>query len=133
MADALTEELLELNDRLLRCIAEADWDTYRELCDPTLTAFEPEAQGQLIEGLAFHRFYFDLAGVKGPHQTTMAAPRVRLLGDVGLVTYVRLVQRVGTDGAPRTQAFEETRLWQRSDGRWRHIHFHRSALGKASS
>ena len=133
MSDAQTNELLQLNQRLLDSIAGADWATYEELCDPSLTAFEPEAQGQLIEGLAFHRFYFDLGGVKGPHQTTMAAPRVRLLGDVGLVTYVRLVQRVGTDGAPRTQAFEETRLWQRRDGRWRHIHFHRSALGKASS
>jgi ketosteroid isomerase-like protein len=133
MSDAQTNELLQLNQRLLDSIAGADWATYEELCDPSLTAFEPEAKGQLVEGLAFHRFYFDLGGVKGPHQTTMAAPHVRLLGDVALVTYVRLIQRVGADGAPRTQAFEETRLWHRRDGRWRHIHFHRTALGEASS
>ncbi len=27
--------------------------------DPQLTCFEPEAHGNLIEGLDFHRFYFD--------------------------------------------------------------------------
>ena len=25
-------------------------------------------------------------------------------------------------------AFEETRVWQRRDGRWRHVHFHRSPV-----
>ena len=33
--------------------------------------------GQLVEGLAFHRYYFDLGGIRGRHQTTMCAPRVR--------------------------------------------------------
>src|SRR5437588_12781249 len=128
MADALTEELLDLNDRLLRCIAEADWDTYRELCDPTLTAFEPEAQGQLVEGLAFHRFYFDLGGVKGAHLTTMCAPRVRVMGDVAVVACIRLNQRLGPNREPVTTAVQETRVWHRQDGKWRHVHFHRSPL-----
>lgn len=32
---------------------------YRRLCDPNMTAFEPEAIGNLVEGLDFHKFYFD--------------------------------------------------------------------------
>ena len=57
----MTEEnILQLNQRLLDAIAAADWATYEELCDPELTAFEPEARGQRVEGLDFHRFYFDL-------------------------------------------------------------------------
>jgi hypothetical protein len=32
---------------------------FRRLCDPHLTAFEPEALGNLVEGLEFHKFYFD--------------------------------------------------------------------------
>ena len=32
---------------------------FRRLCDPHLTAFEPEAIGNLIEGLEFQKFYFD--------------------------------------------------------------------------
>ena len=45
MADS--EELLRLNQRLLDAITDSDWAVYQELCDPTLTAFEPEAKGQL--------------------------------------------------------------------------------------
>jgi calcium/calmodulin-dependent protein kinase (CaM kinase) II len=128
MADAPQQELLELTRRLLDSIARADWATYQELCDPTLTAFEPEARGQLVEGMDFHHFYFNLGGARRQHHTTLCAPRVRLMGDAAVVSYVRLNQRVGADGAPYTAAFEETRVWQRQDGRWKHVHFHRSPL-----
>jgi len=121
-------ELLELNEQLLRAIAAADWDTYDELCDPTLSAFEPEARGHLVEGMDFHRFYFDLEGIASPHNTTMSMPHVRLLGDdVAVVSCQRLVQKLNTDNAPITVRFEETRVWQWQDGRWQHVHFHRSA------
>src|SRR6516164_3818126 len=111
MADPSPEELLGLNDRLLRSIAEADWSTYQELCDPLLTAFEPESQGQLVEGMEFHKFYFDLGGVKGAHLTTMCAPRVRIMGDVAVIAYVRLNQRLGPNREPVTTAMPETRVW----------------------
>ena len=125
-----TQELLQLNQRLLDSIADGDWATYEELCDPSLTALEPESHGQLVQGLAFHRFYFDLGGVRGPHQTTMVSPHVRLLGDVAVVSYVRLVQRVVDGGGAATAASAEARGWQRRDGRWRHVHFHRTPLAK---
>ena len=124
-----TTELLQLNQRLLDSIAHGDWATYQELCDPALTAIEPEAPGgQVVEGLAFHRFYFDLGGIRGPHQTTMCSPRVRLMGDVAVIAYVRLVQRLSREDGPTTVATAETRVWQRRDGRWWHVHFHRSPL-----
>lgn len=31
----------------------------RKICDPHLTAFETEALGNLIEGMDFHKFYFE--------------------------------------------------------------------------
>jgi calcium/calmodulin-dependent protein kinase (CaM kinase) II len=128
MPDSTADELLRLTQRLLDCIAAGDWPTYQELCDPSLTAVEPESHGLLVEGLAFHRFYFDLGGIRGRNQTTMAAPHVRVLGDAAVVTYQRLVQSVGADGVPVTAAHVETRVWQRRDGRWRHVHFHRTPL-----
>jgi len=120
--------LIKLNQRLLDCIAGGDWETYQSLCDANLTCFEPEARGQLVEGLPFHHFYFKLGGVRGPHQTTMCSPRVRVMGDVAVVAYVRLVQRLGPDGVPTTQASEETRVWHKQGEQWRHVHFHRSPL-----
>jgi hypothetical protein len=128
MADE-RKELLALNQRLLDSIVNADWSSYQELCDPSLTCFEPETLGQLVEGLAFHHFYFRLGATQGEHCTTMASPHVRMMGDVAVVSYVRLNQRV-VDGAPVTRAVEETRVWHKSNGRWRHVHFHRSAPAK---
>jgi calcium/calmodulin-dependent protein kinase (CaM kinase) II len=128
MADAV-QELLELNQRLLDSIAAADWQTYQQLCEPSLTAFEPESQGQLVEGLAFHQFYFNLGGARGAHTTTMCSPHVRLLGDVAVVAYVRLNQRLDAQAQPVVSAVAETRIWHRQNGRWRHVHFHRSVVG----
>jgi len=30
-----------------------------KICDPGLTSFEPEALGNLVEGMDFQRFYFE--------------------------------------------------------------------------
>jgi ketosteroid isomerase-like protein len=119
-------ELLSLTQRLLDAIADGDWVTYEELCASDMTAFEPEACGQLVEGLAFHRFYFNLPNRGQRRQTTMAAPRVRVMGDTAVVTYVRVIQSAGPDAVPQSTAFAETRVWHRQEGRWRHVHFHRS-------
>jgi calcium/calmodulin-dependent protein kinase (CaM kinase) II len=126
MGDPVAEELLQLNQKLLESIAQADWATYLELCDAGLTAFEPEAQGQLVKGLDFHHFYFRLGAGQDPQQTTMCSPHVRVLGDVAVITYVRLNQRQSSDGAPVVHSFEETRIWHRQNDRWKHVHFHRS-------
>lgn len=123
----MTEELLALTQRLLDSIAAGDWATYHDLCADDLTAFEPEAPGQLVVGLDFHRFYFDAGSVPGRHQTTMCHPHVRVMGDVGVVSYTRLVQKV-LAGAPITAASTETRVWQRVEGAWRHVHFHRTGM-----
>jgi len=125
--NAVINELLHLNQRLLESILVGDWETYATLCDPTISAFEPEARGELVEGLDFHGFYFDRGGAEGPHNTTMTRPHVRLLGDdVAVICYVRLVQRMDPSGQPVTTRCEETRVWHRQNGAWRHVHFHRS-------
>lgn len=132
--DPVAAELLNLTQRLLDSIANADWATYEQLCDPSLTAFEPEALGHRVSGLAFHRFYFELPGAKVLRHQTLNDPHVRVMGDVGIVTYVRLIQRAGVDGrAPVTSGYEETRVWQCQNGAWRHVHFHRSPVGRSES
>lgn len=129
MTDA-EKELLDLNRLLLASIATADWATYASLCDPSLTCFEPEAQGNLVEGLAFHEFYFKLGAAREPFHTELASPHVRIVGDVGVASFVRLNQRIAADGTPVVRVVEETRVWQKKHGAWKHIHFHRSLPGK---
>jgi calcium/calmodulin-dependent protein kinase (CaM kinase) II len=130
--NAATKEqdtILSLTRQLLEAIASKDWSTYQQLTDPSLTCFEPEACGQLVEGLPFHQFYFQLGGGSRPGNVTMAQAHVRIMGDVAVVAFVRLNQAIGPDG-PQTVAFEETRVWQKQNGSWKHVHFHRSEAGR---
>ena len=137
MNQPLVEELLSLNQKLLDSVASGDWAAYQALCDPTLSAFEPEALGRYVEGMSFHRFYFDLQREGQSHNVTMASPQVRLLGGdetavVAVVAYIRLIQQVDEQGRPFTTAFEETRIWEKQAEGWRHVHFHRSGNQAAS-
>jgi calcium/calmodulin-dependent protein kinase (CaM kinase) II len=127
---SIEAELLALNEKLLRAIDAGDWPTYTGLCDSSITCFEPEACGQLIAGLPFHKFYFDLAvGAKpSARQSTMASPHVRVLGDAAIVSYVRVVQKLDGVGSPVSVAAHETRVWEKQSAGWKHVHFHRSPV-----
>lgn len=127
MSSLVHEELIALTQHLLEAIAAGDWKTYAEMCDPTISCFEPEARGELVEGMEFHRFYFDLGGAPSKKNTTLVRPHVRMLGDnAAIVSYVRLVQRLNAAGQPETARADETRVWEKQNGHWRHVHFHRS-------
>jgi ketosteroid isomerase-like protein len=118
---------LELTEKLLQAVAAADWETYRELCHPELTCFEPETEGHLVEGLEFHAYYFRLGGHMGPSAVTIVAPKVWNLGpEAAVVAYTRLVQSQDEQGRPVTRRFQETRVWQKTADGWKHVHFHRS-------
>ncbi|MBU6173969.1 MAG: DUF4440 domain-containing protein, partial [Planctomycetes bacterium] len=58
--EADRDAILTRTQQLLVAITSGDWDSYAELCDPSLTCFEPEALGNLVDGLDFHRYYFNL-------------------------------------------------------------------------
>jgi hypothetical protein len=121
------DQILGLNEQLLQSIAEGDWEVYSKLCDPTLSCFEPESRGQLVEGMGFHRYYFEHGKPASARNTTLCSPHVRLLGDAAVVCYMRLIQSLDDAGKHVTHRFEETRVWQRENQVWRHVHFHRSA------
>jgi calcium/calmodulin-dependent protein kinase (CaM kinase) II len=127
-----TQELLQLNQRLLEAIIRGDWAAYVELCDESITCFEPEARGQVVEGMPFHKYYFELPKPAAPQppahkNVTMAQPHVRIMGDAAVLSYVRLTQSLDAQGSPQTGRMEETRVWQKIGGKWKHVHFHRSA------
>jgi len=135
MSPSAAVDVLDLNRRLLAAIASGDWKTYRDLVADDITCFEPEARGHLVEGLAFHEFYFRLPAPPADAKAapavvpvpTMSSPTVKMLSDdVALLAYVRLTQATDEAGKPVTRVSEETRIWQKRDGRWKHVHFHRS-------
>ena len=129
MRQSENEELMQLTRQLLNSIVERAWETYERLSDAAMTAFEPEAGGQMIVGLPFHRFYFD-SPQSGRRQSTICSPQIRVMGDVAVVAYVRLDQCIKDDGVAHTQSFLETRVWQKQDSAWKQVHFHRSDAGR---
>lgn len=130
MTTGIHQELLQLSRELLTAIDSGDWATYASLCDESITCFEPEALGQVVAGLAFHKFYFDLPGTptKPARQSTIASPHIRLMGNCAIVSYVRVVQKLDANGAPISVAAMETRVWEQQDSGWKHVHFHRSPV-----
>ena len=56
---ARKQEVIKITEQLLDAISSGDYETYTKLCDPQMTAFEPGALGNLVEGMDFHKFYFD--------------------------------------------------------------------------
>jgi len=125
--------IVQLTQELLDSIDQCDWPTYQQLCDETLTAFEPEAVGNLVEGMSFHEFYLAPATDGLPRRSTITSPHIRQMGDVAVLSYVRLLQTTDPEGLTATHAMEETRVWQLQGDRWQHVHFHRSPTGSTGT
>ncbi|XP_077942312.1 calcium/calmodulin-dependent protein kinase (CaM kinase) II beta 1 isoform X20 [Gasterosteus aculeatus] len=128
------QEIIKITEQLIEAINNGDFEAYAKICDAGLTSFEPEALGNLVEGMDFHRFYFEnlLAKNSKPIHTTILNPHVHLIGeDAACIAYIRLTQYVDNQGRPRSSQSEETRVWQRRDGKWQNIHFHCSGAPAA--
>ncbi|XP_029685102.1 calcium/calmodulin-dependent protein kinase (CaM kinase) II beta 1 isoform X10 [Takifugu rubripes] len=128
------QEIIKITEQLIEAINNGDFEAYAKICDPGLTSFEPEALGNLVEGMDFHRFYFEnlLAKNNKPIHTTILNPHVHLIGeDAACIAYIRLTQYVDAQGRPRSSQSEETRVWHRRDSKWQNIHFHCSGAPAA--
>ncbi|XP_029933112.1 calcium/calmodulin-dependent protein kinase (CaM kinase) II gamma 1 isoform X7 [Myripristis murdjan] len=128
------QEIIKITEQLIEAVNNGDFDAYTRICDPGLTSFEPEALGNLVEGMDFHKFYFEnlLSKNSKPVHTTLLNPHVHLIGeDAACIAYIRLTQFVDSTGRPRSSQSEETRVWHRRDGKWLNVHFHCSGAPAA--
>ena len=128
----IEREIIQVTGALLDAVAGNDWDAYTSLVDPSLTCFEDETRGHLVQGLDFHKFYFDKLtaaegwggmGAGGPGSASAmlvaARPTVRAMGKSAVIHFTRTL--------PSGETFEESRVWQLIDGNWRQVHFHRGS------
>ncbi|XP_067370809.1 calcium/calmodulin-dependent protein kinase type II subunit gamma isoform X4 [Channa argus] len=128
------QEIIKMTEQLIEAINNGDFEAYTRICDPGLTSFEPEALGNLVEGMDFHRFYFEnlLSKNNKPVHTTILNPHVHLIGeDAACIAYIRLTQYIDSQGRPRSCQSEETRVWHRRDSKWLNVHFHCSGAPAA--
>ncbi|XP_067295359.1 calcium/calmodulin-dependent protein kinase (CaM kinase) II beta 1 isoform X19 [Pseudorasbora parva] len=131
---ARKQEIIKITEQLIEAINNGDFEAYAKICDPGLTCFEPEALGNLVEGMDFHRFYFEnlLSKNSKPIHTTILNPHVHLIGEeAACIAYIRLTQYVDVQGRPRSSQSEETRVWHRRDSKWQNVHFHCSGAPAA--
>uniref|UniRef100_A0A671RHK7 calcium/calmodulin-dependent protein kinase n=1 Tax=Sinocyclocheilus anshuiensis TaxID=1608454 RepID=A0A671RHK7_9TELE len=128
------QEIIKITEQLIEAINNGDFEAYTRICDPGLTSFEPEALGNLVEGMDFHKFYFEnlLSKNSKPVHTTILNPHVHLIGeDAACIAYIRLTQYMDSQGRPRSSQSEETRVWHRREAKWLNIHFHCSGAPAA--
>ncbi|XP_023686081.1 calcium/calmodulin-dependent protein kinase type II subunit gamma isoform X26 [Paramormyrops kingsleyae] len=131
---ARKQEIIKITEQLIEAINNGDFEAYTRICDPGLTSFEPEALGNLVEGMDFHKFYFEnlLSKNSKPVHTTILNPHVHLIGeDAACIAYIRLTQYIDCQGRPRSSQSEETRVWHRRDAKWLNVHFHCSGAPAA--
>uniref|UniRef100_A0A672LZI3 calcium/calmodulin-dependent protein kinase n=1 Tax=Sinocyclocheilus grahami TaxID=75366 RepID=A0A672LZI3_SINGR len=130
----LKQEIIKITEQLIEAVNNGDFEAYTRICDPGLTSFEPEALGNLVEGMDFHKFYFEhlLSKNNKPVHTTILNPHVHLIGeDAACIAYIRLTQYIDSQGRPRSCQSEETRVWHRRDAKWLNVHFHCSGAPAA--
>lgn len=136
------QEIIKVTEQLLSALTSGEFETFSRLCDPKITCFEPESLGNLVEGMDFHKFYFDnwklsrsdtvvtkssVSQSRSHINTTVLHPTVHLMSDdAACIAYIRLTQYLDRDGTAKTVQHEETRVWHRKNGRWINVHCHRS-------
>ncbi|MCI4384402.1 hypothetical protein PGIGA_G00038140 [Pangasianodon gigas] len=104
-AQSRKQEIIKITEQLIEAVNNGDFEAYTRICDPGLTSFEPEALGNLVEGMDFHKFYFEnlLSKNNKPVHTTILNPHVHLIGeDAACIAYIRLTQYIDSQGRPRT-------------------------------
>ena len=132
----IKKEIYEITVKILKSIEsqstililniDGDYETYKSYCDESLTCFEPEAGSNLIVGLDFHKFYFTSKKDKLIcSNTTISSPNYRILNNVVIFSYTRLIQRF-TNNIHETIISEETRVYENKNKIWYLVHFHRS-------
>ncbi|NXR97207.1 KCC2D kinase, partial [Oxylabes madagascariensis] len=137
---ARKQEIIKVTEQLIEAINNGDFEAYTKICDPGLTSFEPEALGNLVEGMDFHRFYFENGKYSLFISESSSLPlllfseycyrcfSVCICSACSHITGHLRQQRRYMDGSgmPKTMQSEETRVWHRRDGKWQNVHFHRS-------
>ncbi|OLS26090.1 MAG: hypothetical protein HeimC3_10630 [Candidatus Heimdallarchaeota archaeon LC_3] len=119
------KEVKEVLMKILHGIQLRDNDTYKTYVKEDLTCFEPESQGFQIDGLDFHLFFGKVIPKPESYHLEIVRPTIRVFSDTAYASYTLLVsKKQGVD--VKISSANETRIFQKEDGIWKMIHFHRS-------
>jgi ribosomal protein S8E len=79
-----------------------------------------------VEGLDFHKFYFDFAPPASSHddvkiESIVENPVVRVMGRSAIINYTRTIKTDSSEISSTSSSHEETRVWQLFTGRWKQV------------
>ena len=129
-------KVMEIVNRNLQAIWDADAAAYKETCAPDVSFFEWYITTQRIDGIDFHLreilVHAEALGGGNDARTEheILQPRVQVFGDTAIVTYTLLVRSVSGGAVRRTQQ-NETRVLHRFDDGWKLVHCHKSPCWRA--
>lgn len=123
------QELLSITRQMLMAIHSGDFETYRALCAPGLTAFENDVAPYRIDGVDFHTDLIEAGREQFSHlvRFDMLQPNVQIHRGAAVVTYTRLMTFAG-DVPPMWRMSNETRVFFHFEEGWKMVHFHRTAV-----
>lgn len=118
-------EIYQITLDLLHAIRRGQVDMYRELCSPSLTCIEPETSGNVVEGLDFHLFFLSHINKKLEYHIEILNPIIKVFNDTAYISY-SLLSNIYENSSFNLKTVFETRIYNKENGKWRMVHFHRS-------
>jgi ketosteroid isomerase-like protein len=114
--------LLELH----HAITKAEVKTYRQLVSEAVTCFEPETGGAQVKGIDMHIFFVKNSTAPDYYYFDIIDPTFNVCGDMAYAAYTFLLAEI-SDGKTTSTTENVTRIFQKKEGTWKMVHFHRSA------
>lgn len=127
--DSVRMEIIRLTEQWIAYCTVGDFEAFTRLVDPGITCFMPGTCGNMVEGLDFHKFFFDnvVSRSAKSSNTYVLNPYVHLLGNsAACIAFTRLTQYIDRSGLPHTQQSEDTVVWLKRSSGWQIVHIHRS-------
>ena len=128
--NAEEQSVMDAVERLVSVVARCDADAYRKLVADDVSSFEFDIAPYRIDTLEFHLHLLkQSAQLPTPApRIDILTPRVRVLGNVAIASYT-LLKTVQADGKSVFRSCNESRVFEKREGTWVMVHFHRSAAG----
>jgi ketosteroid isomerase-like protein len=120
-----TEDFQAALLELLHAIEKAEADTYRQLVSEKVTCFEPETSGAQVRGIDMHLFFVGNSTAPDHYFFDIIDPTFNVCGDMAYAAYTFLLAEI-VNGETTSTTENVTRIFQREQGVWKMVHFHRS-------
>lgn len=122
------QSVIDTVQTLLNVISTGNVEAYARMVADDVSCFEHDAPPYRIDGVEFHlNMMKERKGRSRVTRIDVLAPRVQRFGNIAIATYTVLKTVLDDDDDLSFDTANETRVFERREGDWIMVHFHRSA------